>query len=500
MVMRALQQIILIPILIAAWGTDLYQDWLVVFSAAAMLSILDGGMQVFFSNLVTAAFARGERTTYRRIFGAALTIYCVVVVIAAAGLIVGTVLLPLPALLNTRVMNPSTVTATFDLMAVANLVLLPIGVLMAAYRAHGDYAFFNVFGICADLVRGFGICVVALSGGAATYAAIIYLVVSILLWIAVILHQHRRYGEVPVALVLPTGQELRDYLYGSTLYMVPAVIGPMVLNAPVLLLSSLGAADGAVVAYTVARTLTGVSRQIVHMYSHPIGQELARQRAGMDHAAFRRLFFGAGRLMTGFGALVGGITIVGAAPAIALWTHNAVASDPWLITCFVVTVILTAPGQVSLLLLYYDNAPITLIVAHAAFGLGALGFCTLLIPLYSATGAAAGTGIAEILAFGLLLPYFAAERTGLSIVTFLGQSLAVAVAAFPLSYGIAWVLQRFIVTTGWVGLIELAVIWSAIMAPPSFFLLLATRDREWALARIRAAGAYLATILHRQPI
>ena len=53
-------QILLVPLFIGAWGTALYQDWLLLFATAGFLGLADVGMQTYFGNLMVVARARGD--------------------------------------------------------------------------------------------------------------------------------------------------------------------------------------------------------------------------------------------------------------------------------------------------------------------------------------------------------------------------------------------------------------------------------------------------------
>src|SRR5262249_48895872 len=64
-VLRVVQHLIIVPVLIWAWGADLYQDWIVLLAATNFLSILDFGMQTFFVNSMLVAWTRQSLKAYR---------------------------------------------------------------------------------------------------------------------------------------------------------------------------------------------------------------------------------------------------------------------------------------------------------------------------------------------------------------------------------------------------------------------------------------------------
>jgi O-antigen/teichoic acid export membrane protein len=250
------------------------------------------------------------------------------------------------------------------------------------------------------------------------------------------------------------------------------------------MLSALGGVSSAVVAYSVSRTFTGFVRQIVTQFCHPIGAEMARQAAISDRVRMRRVFMGAGRLVGGTAGLFGGFTLVVAGPFLHIWTRGEVAFDPWLIGAFIATIILMAPAQVALMIYQYNNRPGILVIAQGAYMVGITALCLLLIKDFSATGAAAGAGIAEFLSIGLLLPYAATKEVSVSLWSYFTRSYAAALGAFVLSYGVARGWNTVLDVHGLVGMIELSMLWAAVITVPAFFLLLESQERQWVLENV----------------
>jgi O-antigen/teichoic acid export membrane protein len=295
----------------------------------------------------------------------------------------------------------------------------------------------------------------------------------------------RRYGVLPFSVALPTARELKRAVAQSALYFVPSVTTPFVLNLPVIMLGKWANVAGSVVAFSVSRTLTGFVRQAITQSGHPIGAEMARQQALGDMDKLRRIFVGGGRLTSGLAGLLAGFMLVVAGPFLHIWTHGAVPFDFWLISAFLLTTLLTAPAQMALVLFLYNNRPGILIIANAGFAIGTVIFCALLIGGYSAAGAAAGTGLAEILSLGLLVPYAAVRETGLSLAPFLARCYLVAGAAFMVGWGGAWAVQTVVPGRNLFELVGIGITWVVIVALPAFFLLLSALERSWFLQSSR---------------
>ena len=136
------------------------------------------------------------------------------------------------------------------------------------------------------------------------------------------------------------------------------------------------------------------------------------------------------------------------------------------------------------MLFLYNNKPRILVITYCTFALGTVFFCALLIKGYSAAGAAAGAGLAEVLSIGVLLPRAATAIVSVSALPFLRHSYTVAAIAFVLSYGIAYGLAQLIVPHSLVSILWLAFAWTACVAMPAFFLLLASTERQWVRQQI----------------
>lgn len=484
--LRVAQQVVLVPILISGWGVRLYEDWIVLFSAVSMLTMIDLGMQIYFGNAMLIAWSRGNLAEYRRHFAVAMGFYASVLVATAA--VLAAIAIPLANHLfaQLHVMTGASAMWTAVVLAASTLGLVPFGMLTAVYRAHGDYSRGATIGIVTESLRGLGVCTVALLGGSPLAAALVYLSMAALSWAAVVFDQRRTYRERLLSVTLPTRSEAIETVHRSSLYMAPTLATPIVINGPVLLMGFLQSAPGAVVAFTITRTLTGFMRQIVSQFSHPIGAELSRLEASGERAKMRRLFGAAGRFVSGAAGLLGGFILVAGAPFIRLWTHGEIDSEGPLLVIFVVTIILMAPAQVALMMFQYNNRPTVLAVSHGLYAAGTVLLCVLLVGRFSALGAALSVGIAECLSVGFLLPFAASRDMSVRMGGYYGLSYFVAIVALAVGYGAAWALARMVSAESVVGFLTLGALWSLAVAPAALFLIVGKEERAWFLRRLRS--------------
>jgi hypothetical protein len=121
---RVLEQIVLVPVFLAAWGTELYRDWLVLYASAGFLPLLDLGMTFYFRNALRAAWARGDRAGFERLLQVRLGLYAgLLLVVAPLAVGAGSVLVAQGAI-DLHAIAPHDASAVFALLAAASLLLL----------------------------------------------------------------------------------------------------------------------------------------------------------------------------------------------------------------------------------------------------------------------------------------------------------------------------------------------------------------------------------------
>src|SRR5690606_18736366 len=94
------QQFLLVPIFLYFWGADLYRDWLVILSTVGFLSLLDFGLQPYYSNLLLLSWSRGAREEFRRALHHGLALYLMMAAVILPILFLAAYLLPWSGILG----------------------------------------------------------------------------------------------------------------------------------------------------------------------------------------------------------------------------------------------------------------------------------------------------------------------------------------------------------------------------------------------------------------
>jgi O-antigen/teichoic acid export membrane protein len=485
-VSRVAVQLISIPICLRGWGVGLYQDWILICSASGFLSALDLGMQTYFGNRLLAAWSRRDHAGYRRSLATALGLYSLVLGSSVVALAVLMFLVPWPSLLGIMVLSAADVLWALSLLSAATLILIPIGLFTAVYRARGEYGLSTASGAIGEAARGLAVVLVVVCGGGPVPAAASFLLVAGVFGSVVLWDQERRYGGAPILPELPNAVEFAEAMSQSGRYLVAGLVTPILLNAPILLLGRLASATGAVVAYSVFRTLTGVGRQVVAQLSHAVGGELGHRHSLMDVSGTAALLSHAGRLVSGLGGLLCGAILVLGDPFIVAWTHGQVAYDYWLCLAFLAPIMIASPAQVVYMVYHYTNRPTILVLAGCLQVLMTLVLCLVLISPFSAAGAALACAVGECLSLGLLLPIVASRNLGMPVSRYFRDCLALAAGCFVLSIAVSLALTTLLPVRGYVDIAIIGLLWSTIVAFPAFRMLLSVPQRDWVIGQLRA--------------
>lgn len=331
-----------VPILLHAWGAQLYGEWLLLFAIPAYLAMTDLGFTQSACNDMTARVARGDRAGALSVFQ---SIGLLVYAIAALGLILTAAAVPWLALaewLNFQAMDARTAQWVLWLLVAQVLVTLPDGVTHAGFRAGGEYALHFGLHSVVRLLQFSGVWIAALAGGGPLAAAAIFLGVRALATAAFALLVVRRHRWLCYGRAAASAAELRRLLR-------PALANTAIPLAQALNIQGMvvvvGAVLGplAVVVFSTLRTLTRLAMQMVMIVANATEPELAAAHGAGNRELLRRLFIralGGGLWLALFAA--GGLALFGSW-VLELWTHGRVVMDGalfgWLLASAVASVL-----------------------------------------------------------------------------------------------------------------------------------------------------------------
>jgi len=133
-----LRYIVLVPLFLLVWGTEVYGEWLTVFALVAYLSLANIGMQTYVVNRLTQFYSLANLKDYNKALSSALGLYLLIILplLLLAGILIYT--LPFTQWLNIAHTSEKVIRLTAFLLAFFSLVEIPAGLIFGVYRSLGE--------------------------------------------------------------------------------------------------------------------------------------------------------------------------------------------------------------------------------------------------------------------------------------------------------------------------------------------------------------------------
>ena len=400
-------QLVSLPVLIRAWGVEVYGLWLVISAIPVYLALLDAGFGTAAGNHMIARVVKAHPSDAARVYNA-LNLLVLFVIAGIGGPIVVLALwfpwdafFELPAFAGRFNIAVAAVTAY-------GFVSLLMSVLQAGFRANGDYAFGAALSHALRLLESAAMLAVAAVGYGLAAAAITLLAVRIAGTAVIAVTMHKtvpwlafRPGEASFA-------ELRRLMRPAFAVMLFPAAFAISLQGMTLLIAALISMQ-AVVVFTAVRTLTRVGLQTVAIVTQAVMPEYAA--AQDDHVRLARLLafnataaFGLA-LMLAVGLCAGGVWFIGA------WSGGQVDAPLGLVGLMAAVMVVQAAATVPLNLLISVNRHSGCGIVMIAGALVSLAGTALLLPQGGLDAAAAMLLATEIVMLAIFTRQ--AARSGL---------------------------------------------------------------------------------------
>lgn len=473
-------RVLVIGILVRAWGPELYADWSVLLSTAATLALGEAGLNIYFGNIWQNAHVRGQSGEFQRHLSVGLTCYLVLtasLVFISAVLIVG---LDPVRVLSLHRLDPVSARATLALLAGVVVARTARGALVQLYRGRGEFS----RGTMLDSVPS-ALAVLMVASGAQLGASMLAIAMLYLLaelaggWLVMLLDIRRRYPDLRLVPALPARTELSG-LVGQMRWLLIVQGAPNAwIQLPVIALGALQIAATQIVAFVLLRTLVNFVRQIVQMLSLAAGVELAN----LLHADNREAAL---RHTKALGVLSSVLTIVGVVglyifvtPLMRIWTGRPELADASTLSWLILAAVLVAPSIPLAAVSMFGGNPRASAIANIAQLVCGLPLALEGARAFGAAGLAAGLASGEIIGQAIVLPMLARSSLGsFDWLSHLGRCAlsAAASGAWSLAAGLAVV--RIVGTASLLELALSTVLWGVLGAGPALLLGIEPQQRE----------------------
>jgi O-antigen/teichoic acid export membrane protein len=128
-------RIVLVPLFLLAWGTDIYGEWLLLSSMVAYLAITDMGGAVYIGNRMTQAYAHRDQELFRKILHTGLALFLAIPVVVLIIFLTVIFFFNPAAFLHISQTSHRTIILVLTLLAFQFVVSLPQGILLRVYFA-----------------------------------------------------------------------------------------------------------------------------------------------------------------------------------------------------------------------------------------------------------------------------------------------------------------------------------------------------------------------------
>ena len=319
-------QLLGVPILLHAWGTRLYGEWLVLFAIPSFLSMTDLGFAQSAANDMSQKVARGEYDVAMRVFQSLCALIYAVAVAGALAVALLIFFLPLRNWIHLAAIPLAGVRWILLLLSLEVLVRLTDGINHAGYRASGDYAYHATLFYLTFFAQYAAIWVVAALGYGPVYAALAYLLVRCAVTPLVAYMLVRKHRWLKFGFLHSSKHELKR-LAGPALANISIPLAQALNTQGMIVVVGAILGPVAVVIFSTLRTLTRLALQMIQVVGNAAEPEFAAAFGRQDSLLLRTLFVHTVR--AGFWLAVNTVVLLFLAGPFILvhWTHGKVPMD-----------------------------------------------------------------------------------------------------------------------------------------------------------------------------
>lgn len=404
LVLSLAERLLLVGILLGVWGADLYADWAIILAAAGLVSMGEMGLNVYFGNSWQRSWAHHDEKEFQRAIGVSLSTYAVLGFCLGI-LVAGYALVKDFSAFSFKSLEPQVAVLMFILLAGTNVLKVMRGSISQIYRGRGQFAAGIMVNSFVTLATILSTGVAALLGASPLTVTIVYILCDLCFGWGVMLYDlHRRFPSLRFHPQRPSSAELkRMFSYGKWYGLLQGT--PVVwVQAPVLILGTLGLGGASLVSFLLARTLVNFSQTAADMLGRSVGVETATalHLGEKEHPA--NTLSDLGVCLSGLaGAIVGGLMIFGVS-IIGYWSGNPELFNFWIFFWLLVPSMLVTPTLPFRNLLEFANIPKPVASARLVQIFVGLVLCYGFARTHGVTGAAAGLAIGEMIGLGTFLP------------------------------------------------------------------------------------------------
>lgn len=377
-IIQAGYTILLVPLLIRAWGVDGYGQWIALTALTSYMGLSNFGLVTTSANEMVIASGAGDSVRARQTFQVSINLTIVVVLPLILLLVAGLSLIPVSRGLHLSQINTSAARAIIACSGITLWFQTLRGLMVAALYATGSYGFAYYVQGAMKLCELTGLAlVVSLYTGSQVSAAIVVALVAFVELFVIAVYARRAAPWARIDLRAFDRAWIRSQAKPAIGFMVSnlATAGLMIQGPRVVLGALLG--GSAVALYSIYATAMKFVDQLLLTLVMPLEIEIAHASGRGDLKQIHRLIvFGTHIAWALFLCVTAGLLLFG--PIVfRIWTTGRIEFNYGLMALFMCLSAANLQGRVSLHALISTNrlygvSFLILIYATISIGLGAL--------------------------------------------------------------------------------------------------------------------------------
>ena len=388
-------QIASLPLFLHYWGVELYGEWLILSAIPAYLSLSDIGFASVAANDMTIRVANGDNQGALEVYQSIWIFICIVSTLVGCLLAFFIYIYPLDVLFSIRHISVLNTKQTLFVLVLYVLFSLQSGVLSAAFRSVGRYAYGSVMNNTIRFVEWLlSLLALVLGGGVLILATTILLVRLsglIVMWYVL----RKQVPWLRLGFEVASLKIIKELRNPAVAFMAFPLGLALSLQGIVLAIGIL-LGSAAVVMFSAYRTLTRILVQVITMINQAIWPEVSSVY-GEGKLDIIFLIHRKGSSITFWLALFAIITLGFSAEwIIEIWTHHTLEQNYTLLFLLLVTTFLNVQWQTSWVVLMATNQHQKISIIFIVSSVCGLILSILVMPLIGLNGVGLALIIAEI--------------------------------------------------------------------------------------------------------
>lgn len=404
-------QVLLVPLFLAAWGGELYGEWLTLAAAVGYAAVADLGLSTYVVNRLTTARVRGDQREYLEVLHSALAFTLTVGVLVLAGVCALAWCLPFERWFGFVQTGASGARWTVALIALQVASAIPRGLVLGLYRTIEEYprGVLIANGQRLGAFAATALALVAGGGPASVAAAQLLPLFAALLWVLVDLR--RRHAPIRLGVRHRVRGLALSFLRPSLHFFAVQASLVLVLQGSTTIVGLISGV-GAVAVFASLRTLANLVRQVANTLSNALWPELTALVAAERYAELRRVHRSAVKGLWALSLAAAASLALAGEDLFELWTGGRLACDRLVLGAFLVHLVLQAPWTASSYVLLASNQHQSLARRQLLAGVLGLGLGAWFALTLGPAGLVLGLSCAELLLCARFVPRAVVAMTG----------------------------------------------------------------------------------------